>query len=73
MSITGCSMTARDRSRCTLPYADSTLRNRGTRHVPRRRIRPPATAIVDGVAAPSSGSGASADTSSPCVLAVSNR
>jgi hypothetical protein len=47
MSTAGCSMTARDRSRCTLPNADSTLRIRGTRHAPRRRIRPLTAAIVD--------------------------
>ncbi|CAM5718570.1 hypothetical protein SHIRM173S_01169 [Streptomyces hirsutus] len=49
-------MIARDRSRRTLPYADSTLRIRGTRHVPRRWIRPLAAAIVDVVPGCSSGS-----------------
>ena len=54
-----------------LPYADPTLRIRGTRHAPRRWIRPPAAAIVDVVSGCSSGSEARADTSSLCVLAVS--
>ncbi len=59
-STTRCSMTARDRPRCTLPYADSTLRVRGTCHGPRRLIRPPAAAIVDAVPASSCGSEARA-------------
>jgi hypothetical protein len=63
-------MTARDRSRCTLPNADSTLRIRGTRHTPRRRIRPLVAAIVDVVPAFCCGSEARADTSSVSVLAV---